>query len=62
MKENVVNIDHLVRILAGAGLTWITLAGLIGSWGWVDIVAFGNRHIPHLPDLSFFQYQLLPHQ
>ena len=38
MKANVGNIDRIVRILAGLGLIGATLAGIIGTWGWVGVV------------------------
>lgn len=38
MKANVGSIDRVVRILAGLGLIGITLAGIIGPWGWIGVV------------------------
>lgn len=38
MKANVGNIDRALRILTGAILIALTLAGSIGLWGWIGVV------------------------
>jgi len=38
MKANVGSADRLVRFVAGLGLIFATLAGVVGGWGWLGIV------------------------
>jgi hypothetical protein len=38
MKINVGGIDRILRIVAGLALIGLTLAGVIGVWGWIGVV------------------------
>ena len=38
MKTNVGTIDRTLRIVIGLALIGLTLAGLIGVWGWIGLV------------------------
>lgn len=38
MKANVGGIDRILRIVAGLALIGLTLADVIGVWGWIGIV------------------------
>jgi hypothetical protein len=38
MKLNVGGIDRILRIVAGLALIGLTLAGVIGAWGWIGVV------------------------
>ncbi len=38
MKANVGTIDRVVRIVVGLLLIGLSLAGVIGWWGWIGIV------------------------
>lgn len=38
MKANVGGIDKVLRIVAGVALIGLTLAGVIGVWGWIGVV------------------------
>ncbi len=38
MKANVGTVDRLMRITLGVVLIGLTLAGLIGVWGWIGIL------------------------
>jgi hypothetical protein len=38
MKLNVGGIDRILRIVAGLALIGLTLAGIIGVWGWIGVV------------------------
>ena len=38
MKLNVGGIDRILRIVAGLALIGLTLAGVIGVWGWIGVV------------------------
>lgn len=37
-KNNVGNIDRIVRVVLGLVLIGLTLAGSIGPWGWIGVV------------------------
>lgn len=38
MKANVGNIDRTLRIIVGLVLIGLTLAGVIGVWGWIGLL------------------------
>lgn len=38
MFKNVGSADRIVRVLVGAALIGLTLAGTVGPWGWIGIV------------------------
>ena len=38
MKTNVASIDPIIRMLAGLALIGASLAGIIGTWGWIGVV------------------------
>ncbi len=38
MNKNVGNIDKILRIVAGVALIGLSLAGVIGVWGWIGVV------------------------
>ena len=38
MKLNVGGIDRILRVVAGLALIGLTLAGMIGVWGWIGVV------------------------
>ncbi len=38
MKLNVGGLDRALRIVAGAALVGLTVAGTIGAWGWIGVV------------------------
>lgn len=38
MKANVGGTDRILRIVLGAALIGLTLAGVIGVWGWIGVV------------------------
>lgn len=38
MKSNVGGIDKIARIVIGALLIVLALAGVIGAWGWVGVL------------------------
>lgn len=42
MNRNEGNVDRALRVVAGAGLVGATLAGLIGPWGWLGVVAIAT--------------------
>lgn len=38
MKANVGSLDRVLRVGAGLALLALTLAGVIGPWGWLGVV------------------------
>ncbi|MBU3577417.1 DUF2892 domain-containing protein [Polynucleobacter sp. UK-Kesae-W10] len=38
MKCNVGGIDRVLRIIVGLALIGMTIAGMIGVWGWIGVV------------------------
>ncbi|PMR73178.1 YgaP family membrane protein [Billgrantia endophytica] len=38
MQSNVGGIDKILRIVVGATLMLLALAGMIGPWGWIGVV------------------------
>jgi len=38
MKTNVGSIDRALRVVVGLVLIGLTLAGMIGVWGWIGII------------------------
>ncbi|MCQ4294845.1 DUF2892 domain-containing protein [Pseudomonas stutzeri] len=38
MKANVGTIDRALRIIVGLALIGLSLAGVIGVWGWIGLV------------------------
>lgn len=38
MKPNVGTVDRGIRVLVGVVLIALTLAGVIGVWGWIGLV------------------------
>ncbi|MFD2233420.1 YgaP family membrane protein [Phaeospirillum tilakii] len=38
MEQNVGGIDRVVRLIAGAALIGLSVAGVIGWWGWLGVV------------------------
>lgn len=42
MKTNFGTIDRTLRIVIGLALIGLTLAGLIGVWGWIGLLALAT--------------------
>lgn len=38
MMKNIGGIDKIARIGAGVALIGLTLAGVIGAWGWIGVM------------------------
>jgi hypothetical protein len=49
MDKNVGNIDKVLRIVAGAVLIGLTLADVIGMWGWIGVVPLATGLIGWCP-------------
>lgn len=55
MKANVGTIDRVVRIVVGLLLIGLSLAGVIGWWGWIGVVPLATglfRFCPVYPLLG----------
>lgn len=55
MKANVGNLDRALRIAAGLLLLGLTLAGVIGVWGWIGLLPLATglfRFCPAYPLLG----------
>ena len=56
MEKNVGGIDKLLRILVGAALIGVTLAGMLPAWGYLGIVPLATGLLgwcPLYPLLGF---------
>lgn len=49
MKTNVGGIDRMLRIVLGLALIGLTLAGVIGAWGWLGVVPLGTALMGFCP-------------
>ncbi|ARJ64237.1 hypothetical protein WV31_00220 [Magnetospirillum sp. ME-1] len=49
MNKNVGGIDRILRIVAGLVLIGLTLAGIIGLWGWIGVVPLATAAIGWCP-------------
>ena len=49
MTRNVGGIDRALRIIVGLALIGLTLAGLIGWWGWIGLVPLGTALLGYCP-------------
>lgn len=38
MKVNVGSVDRILRVIAGLVLIGLTVAGMIGVWGWIGLI------------------------
>jgi len=49
MERNVGGIDRIIRLVVGAGLIGLTLAGVIGWWGWLGAVVLAGALVGWCP-------------
>lgn len=49
MKTNVGGIDRVLRIVLGLALIGLTLAGVIGAWGWIGLVPLATAAMGFCP-------------
>lgn len=49
MKCNVGGVDRALRILVGLLLVGLTLAGLIGVWGWIGVLPLATGVLGFCP-------------
>ena len=59
-KSNVGGIDRILRIVAGLVLIGLTLAGVIGMWGWIGIVLLATGFLRTCPVYSLLGLNTCP--
>jgi hypothetical protein len=59
-KSNVGGIDRILRIVAGLVLIGLTLAGVIGMWGWIGIVLLATGLLRTCPVYSLLGFNTCP--
>ncbi|MGB2817264.1 MAG: DUF2892 domain-containing protein [Burkholderiaceae bacterium] len=59
-KSNVGGIDRILRIVAGLVLIGLTLAGVIGMWGWIGIVPLATGLLRTCPVYSLLGLNTCP--
>ncbi|EGJ09456.1 YgaP family membrane protein [Rubrivivax benzoatilyticus] len=60
MKSNVGGIDRILRIVLGLALIGMTLAGVIGVWGWVGVVPLLTGAVGFCPLYPLFGFSTCP--
>lgn len=54
MRANVGGIDRVLRIAVGLVLIGLTLAGVIGVWGWIGVVPLATGLMGWCPPYAIF--------
>lgn len=49
MKANIGKVDRILRILVGLALIGLSLAGVIGWWGWLGVIPLATAFISFCP-------------
>lgn len=49
MKANLGNIDRALRIIVGLALIGLSVAGVIGWWGWLGVILLATAFISFCP-------------
>lgn len=49
MTQNVGGLDRIARIIVGLALIGLTLAGMVGAWGWIGVVPLATGLIGWCP-------------
>jgi hypothetical protein len=60
MGKNVGGADKIIRIVAGAALIGLTLAGIIGVWGWIGVVPLATGLMGWCPAYSLLGIKTCP--
>ena len=60
MDKNVGGVDKIIRIVAGAALIGLTLAGIIGVWGWIGVVPLATGLMGWCPAYSLLGIKTCP--
>jgi hypothetical protein len=48
-ETNIGSTDRMARIIVGAALILLALAGVIGAWGWIGVVPLATGFIRFCP-------------
>lgn len=59
-KTNVGGIDRVLRIVVGLALIGLTLAGMIGAWGWIGLVPLATGALSTCPLYSILGMNTCP--
>ena len=59
-KTNVGGLDRLLRIGAGLALIALTLAGVIGGWGWIGVVPLATGLLRTCPAYTLIGVSTCP--
>ncbi len=60
MKFNVGSTDRILRVVAGLALIGLTLAGVIGVWGWIGVVPLATGLFKFCPAYAIFGLNTCP--
>lgn len=60
MKLNVGGIDRVLRVVAGLVLIGLTLAGMIGVWGWIGVVPLATGLFSFCPLYTLLGFNTCP--
>ncbi len=60
MKFNVGSTDRILRVVAGLALIGLTLAGVIGAWGWIGVVPLATGLFKFCPAYAIFGLNTCP--
>lgn len=60
MKTNVGGTDRVLRILVGLLLIGLTLAGVIGAWGWIGVLPLATGVLRTCPTYSLLGVNTCP--
>jgi hypothetical protein len=61
-KNNVGNIDRVLRIVLGLALIGLTLAGTIGAWGWIGVVPLLTAALGTCPLYTVLGFSTCPNR
>lgn len=59
-KNNVGGIDRILRIVIGLALIGMTLAGMIGAWGWIGVVPLATAALGTCPLYTILGFSSCP--
>jgi len=54
ITQNVGQVDRAIRLLVGACLVGLSIAGAIGPWGWIGVVPIATGLFRWCPAYSLF--------
>lgn len=60
MKNNVGGIDRLLRVALGLALIGLSLAGVIGVWGWIGVVPLATAAFRFCPLYTLLGFSSCP--